>query len=61
MPPDGAAEIRHLVAEAPEMTNRDVWPEPDMAVLRLHRRPPPKFPIGFLGRHGETGSSRQLT
>jgi hypothetical protein len=25
------------------------WPDPDMRVLRLHRRPPPLFPLGVLG------------
>lgn len=27
----------------------DVWPEPDMGVLRLHRRPPPKLPSEMFG------------
>jgi hypothetical protein len=49
MPPDGAAEVRRIVAQAPEMTALDLWPEPDMAVLRLHRRAPPKLPIEVFG------------
>jgi hypothetical protein len=48
-PPDGAAEIRRIVALSPEMTERDLWPEPDMGVLRLHRRPPPPLPIAVFG------------
>ena len=27
----------------------DMWPEPDMEVLRLHRRPPPALPIEVFG------------
>ena len=46
---DGAAEIRRIVALAPEMTERDLWPEPDMSVLRQHRRPPPNLPIEIFG------------
>jgi len=37
------------VAVAPEMTERDTWPEPDMGVLQLRRRPPPKLPIEVFG------------
>ena len=48
-PPDGAAELRRIVATAPEMTERDAWPEPDMGVLRLRRRPPPTLPIEVFG------------
>jgi len=48
-PPDGAAEVRRIIDEAPEMTARDLWPEPDIGVLRLHRRAPPKFPIKVFG------------
>jgi hypothetical protein len=44
-PPDGAAAVRRSIEDAPEMTPRDFWPELDMAVLRLHRRPPPNLPI----------------
>jgi hypothetical protein len=29
------------------------WPDPDMRVLRLHRRPPPPFPLGVLGSDWE--------
>jgi Protein of unknown function (DUF3987) len=47
--PDGAAAARRVIAEAPEMTARDLWLEPDMGVLRLHRRPPPKIPIEVFG------------
>ena len=51
MPPDaaGAERVRETIDEAPEMTERDLWPEPDMEVLRLHRRPPPKLPIEVFG------------
>ena len=52
-PPDGAAEIRRIVALAPEMTARDAWGEPDMGVLRLHRRSPPRLPIEVFGRCGD--------
>jgi hypothetical protein len=31
------------------LTERDVWPEPDMGVLRLHRRAPPTLPIEVFG------------
>jgi hypothetical protein len=48
-PPDGAAAARRIIDKAPEMTARDLWPEPDMEVLRLHRRPPPKLPIEVFG------------
>ena len=48
-PRDGAAELRAIIDEAPEMAVRDLWPEPDMEVLRLHRRPPPKLPIEVFG------------
>jgi Protein of unknown function (DUF3987) len=48
-PPDGAAAARRIIDEAPEMTARDLWPEPDMEVLRLRRRPPPKLPIEVFG------------
>jgi hypothetical protein len=41
MPPrDGAAAVRKLI-EGGEEVVREPWPEPDMGVLRLHRRPPP--------------------
>jgi hypothetical protein len=48
-PPDGAAELRRIVALAPEVTAHDLWPEPDVNVLRLHRRPPPTLPIEVFG------------
>jgi hypothetical protein len=48
-PPDGAAELRRIVEEAPELIQRDLWPEPDMGVLRLHRRAPPMLPIEIFG------------
>jgi hypothetical protein len=48
-PPDGAAEIRRLITAAPEITPSDIWSEPDMGVLRLHRRPPPRLPIEVFG------------
>jgi hypothetical protein len=40
-PPDGAAEIRRLVAVAPEMTNRDTWSEPDLRLVEDDRAPAP--------------------
>jgi Protein of unknown function (DUF3987) len=48
-PPEGAAATRWIIDEAPEMTARDLWPQPDMGVLRLHRRSPPKLPIDVFG------------
>jgi len=33
---------------------RGDWPEPDMGVLQLHRRPPPKLPIGVFGPDWES-------
>jgi hypothetical protein len=48
-PRDGAAELRQIVTLAPEMTERDLWPEPDREVLRQHRRSPPKLPIEVFG------------
>ena len=48
-PPNGAGAARRITNEAPEMTARDLWPEPDMEVLRLHRRPPPTLPIEVFG------------
>jgi Protein of unknown function (DUF3987) len=52
-PHDGAAEIRRIVADAPEITARDSWGEPDMDVLRLHRRPPPRLPVEVFDRWGD--------
>jgi hypothetical protein len=48
-PPDGGAEVRRLISAAREMTARDTWPEPDMGVLRVHRRPPPLLPLQVFG------------
>src|ERR1700730_13920444 len=48
-PRDGAAELRRIVAAAPEINACAIWPEPDMGVLRLPRRPPPKLPIEVFG------------
>jgi Protein of unknown function (DUF3987) len=48
-PPEGAAELRRIVALAPEVTALDLWPEPDIGVLRQHRRAPPKLPIEVFG------------
>ena len=45
MPPDGAARVRTGIAAAQEFG----WAEPDMAVLRLHRRPPPALPLAVFG------------
>ena len=47
--PDGAERLGRTVNDAPEMAEPDLWPEPDMAVLRLHRRPPPPLPIAVFG------------
>jgi hypothetical protein len=44
-PPDGADNVRRIIAAAREMTEGDIWPEPDMGALRLHRRPPPVLPL----------------
>jgi hypothetical protein len=41
--------VRRIVTLAPEITARDEWPEPDMGVVRLHRRPPPNLPIEVCG------------
>ena len=54
MPPDGAAEIRRLVAEAPEVTEGDTWPEPDMRLVEDDRSPAPALdddalPAGWAG------------
>ena len=45
MPRDGAARVREGIAAAEEIG----WAEPDMAVLRLHRRPPPALPLAVFG------------
>lgn len=48
-PHDGATAARRIIEEAPEMTERDLWPEPHMGVLRLHRRSPPNLLIDVFG------------
>ena len=45
MPPDGAARVRAGIENA-----QDAWGEPDMAILRLHRRPPPPLPLAVFGQ-----------
>ena len=45
MPRDGAARVREGIAAAEEFG----WADPDMAVLRLHRRPPPALPLAVFG------------
>ena len=45
MPRDGAARMREGIAAAEEFG----WADPDMAVLRLHRRPPPALPLAVFG------------
>ena len=40
-PPDGAAEVRRIVALAPEITERDTWPQPDMRLVEDDRAPAP--------------------
>ena len=42
---DGAARVREGVFSAKDAA----WPEPDMAVLRLHRRIPPALPLALFG------------
>src|SRR5262249_53519434 len=43
--------VRRLINEAPEITERELWPEPDLGVIRLHRRPPPGLPMAVFGDH----------
>jgi hypothetical protein len=45
MPSDGAEDLRRI-----GMVERNPWGEPDMDVLRLHRRAPPPLPIAVFGR-----------
>ena len=45
MPPDGAERMRNAFEEAEAVE----WPEPDMAVLRMHRRRPPTLPLAAFG------------
>jgi hypothetical protein len=44
VPPDAAAGLQRI-----GMVERNPWGEPDMGVLRLHRRPPPLLPIEMFG------------
>jgi hypothetical protein len=34
---------------APDLKEVDLWPEPDMRVLQIHRREPPPCPVDLLG------------
>jgi Protein of unknown function (DUF3987) len=46
MPPrSGAERVRDSISNAEEIG----WSEPDLAVLRLHRRPAPPLPVAVLG------------
>lgn len=45
MPHDGAERVRAAFEAAEDVG----WPEPDMAVMRLHRRPAPSFPLAVFG------------
>jgi hypothetical protein len=38
-----------MTAAPPDLTIHQTWPEPDFAVLRRDRRPPPKLPISAFG------------
>jgi len=38
-----------MTAAPPDPTIHQTWPEPDLAVLRLGRWPPPKLPMLALG------------
>lgn len=42
-------DVIQLIDAAPVMTERDLWPEPDMGALRMHRRAPPALPIKVFG------------
>src|SRR5258708_35555896 len=42
-------DVVRVIGAAPEPTTRDLFPEPDMGVLRLNRRTPPKLPIEIFG------------
>ena len=45
-----SASERHAAASALQrVTQHHSWHEPDMGVLHLHRRPPPKLPIELFG------------
>jgi hypothetical protein len=45
MPLSGAERVREGIDGAEDI----LWPEPDMAVLRAHRRPPPTLPLAVFG------------
>jgi hypothetical protein len=49
MPREGAAGMRDAFSETEDMDSEDLWPEPDMTVLRLHRRSPPALPLNVFG------------
>jgi hypothetical protein len=62
-PRDGAAEIRRLVAAAPEVTARDTWPESDMHLVEDDRAPAPTLdddalPTGWGGWIADEAQSR---
>src|SRR5260221_10283378 len=42
-------DVVRVIGAAPELTTRDLLAEPDMGVLRLNRRTPPKLPIEVFG------------
>src|SRR5690242_5724779 len=42
-------DVIGLIAAAPEMTPADLWPVPDLAVMRLYRRPAPRLPVEAFG------------
>jgi hypothetical protein len=47
MSPNGGGGLQQI-----GMVERNPWAEPDMGVLRLHRRPPPRLPIEVFDRWG---------
>ena len=44
-----AVPVRPGPAFAPPAPGRDIWPQPDLSVLRLRRRPPPLLPLTLFG------------
>src|SRR5215475_5079913 len=44
--PKATPSVNTAVAESSPTSD---WPEPDLSVLRLNRRPPPKLPLEVLG------------
>ena len=48
-PPDMAIPIRSSSAALVPTTPDHDWPQPDLSVLRLGRRPPPPLPLGAFG------------